>query len=445
MSRQLTVLEWRDLPIAGDEPGDGELSRREAERLHKLAATAQTNLKLGGGEGESVLQLRPRSVRAQQVVGLLADRDVTLEILPKIDSVDEAGARHVLVEMLARVLDLPIAPGELAALSQQDRALLEIIITLLTRRLFELVHRGLPRAYVRRHDDLPALRGRLDVVRQFSVRAASPQRLACEFDELSADILPNRILRTAITRLRGLSRSLENQRRLAELDFAFDGVRPFAPGEMIPFDRVILDRTHRGLAEPLMLARFILERSYQTTSSGGARGFALLFEMNTLFEEFAGRMTQRVWRDGCARVTLQGPRGHVLRREDGRPIFATKPDIYIGQPGGDVVIDTKWKRLDAKASGGRFGVGQGDIYQMMAYAHVYPVERLILLYPHHGALSRPPGLQARYFIAETEQRIEIATVDVAQSGLMGQSIRALVECGRDVPEDERFECDSAIS
>lgn len=46
----------------------------------------------------------------------------------------------------------------------------------------------LPRRYVLHYDDLAALRGRLDVERQFAVFAPSPRRLACRNDEVSADV-----------------------------------------------------------------------------------------------------------------------------------------------------------------------------------------------------------------------------------------------------------------
>jgi 5-methylcytosine-specific restriction enzyme subunit McrC len=44
-----------------------------------------------------------------------------------------------------------------------------------------------------------------------------------------------------------------------------------------------------GTASLLALAKLILGDRFQTTTAGEARGFSLLFEMNTLFEEFVGR------------------------------------------------------------------------------------------------------------------------------------------------------------
>ena len=433
MNKPLTLREWVYLPISTTQE-DGSLSPDEADRLHAVAQAAERELRLGSGESDRVLQHLRTRVRAQQVVGILAAPGIAVEILPKIDGQSEEVVRHVLVEMLAQAFNLPIARGRLAELSRQHRHLLEIIIALFCELVFRVLHRGMPRAYVAQFEDLPSLRGKLDIHRQFSTLAASPQKLACHFDELSNDILPNRILKTAIARLRGEARDPRNQRHLAELDFMIEGIRPFARGEQIPFQRLVLDRTNEGLRDPLEIARFLITGSYQTTSSGSGRGFALLFEMNTLFEEFVGRAAQRVSAHHGAFVHLQGPRNHVLHRADGRPLFATRPDIYWAHPVADILVDTKWKRLDASDSDGRMGVSQGDIYQMMAYAHVYPARRMVLLYPHHSGLKKPAGTQARFSIARSDKTVEIATIDVSRPDRVQEHFSALMREKHDTRE-----------
>lgn len=435
MSKPLTLREWSYLSVSEDGE-DGSLTAFEADRLHAVAQAAERDLRLGVGDSDRVLQHLRSRVRAQQVVGILAAAGVTVEILPKVDDQSDEAVRHVLVEMLAKAFNLPIAPGRLAELSQQHRHLLEIVIALFCDLVFRAVHRSLPRAYVTQFDDLPSLRGKLDVHRQFGTLAAAPQRLACHFDELSRNILPNRILKTAIGRLCTESLDPRNQRNLAKLDFMMDDIQPFARAERIPFQRLQLDRTNEQLRDPIGIARFLIERSYQTTSSGSARGFALLFEMNTLFEEFIGRVAQRVCCRNGARIHLQGPRNHVLRREsDGRPFFATKPDIYWAHPAADILVDTKWKRLDASDSEGRMGVSQSDVYQMMAYAHIYSARRLILLYPHHRGLQRPAGTQARFTISGSESSIEIATIDVTRPDHVPEQFSALMNSDDDAGEN----------
>lgn len=419
-----SVREWDYIPI--EEPGPGSFSRTAADRVVECAAAVRS----AGLDGERILINHPKKLRAQQVVGVIAADDVTLEILPKIDGNEsDAAARRSLVHMLAVVLDLDIVEGGLTDLGWQRDDLLEILIRLFCDRLFEALHRGLPRRYVPHEDDLAALRGRLDVKRQFTVLAASPQRLACRFDELSADIALNQIMKAAVTKLAKVARAPENQRRLAELSFAFADISA-VPVKALPWHQVVLDRTNRSWAQLLSLAKLLLGDRFQTTSSGDARGFSLLFEMNKLFEEFVGRSLVRALAGSGYEVRLQGPRGYALADlQTGQNRFATKPDITIASRGAPVlVIDTKWKRLKGAIDDPKYGVGQADVYQMMAYAHVYQCERLLLLYPHHGVLgSEAAGLTCVHRINGTDDsRIGVATVSLSNPKAAVGQLRQLL-------------------
>ncbi len=126
---------------------------------------------------------------------------------------------------------------------------------------------------------------------------------------------------------------------------------------------------------------------------------------------------------GTMSVTLQGGRLFSLSSLDhGRPLFQTKPDILIWQSGKVIhVIDTKWKRIAARIDDPKQGVSQADVYQMMAYSHLYEARRLTLLYPHHQGLGNSVGVQGRYQITGHDAVIETASVDVsAVKGIVDQ-------------------------
>ena len=417
-----TLREWEYLGIGNDVVA-GDISRQAADQL--VAAAKRSGL--GGSDGETVLVNGHSRLRAQQIVGVLVTPETTLEILPKIDGLDEGATRKLLIHMLARVLDLKIATGALTQLGWQNHDLLEVLIRLFCDQLFAVVHRGLPRRYVPHESELPALRGRLDVQRQFTVLAAIPHRLACRYDELSADIALNQIMKAAVTRLHRIARSAESQRRLSELALVFADVRA-VPVRNLPWDDVILDRTNSTWASLLSLAKLLLGERFQTTSLGSGEGFSLLFEMNTLFEEFIGRALQRALAGSCWTVHLQGPRDHVLLSEDNALRFATKPDVVVSD-GRRVrlVIDTKWKRLTGPIDDQKRGVGQADVYQMMAYAQVYRCDRVMLLYPHHDKVGDLEGRQTGHLIRGTEDaRLSIATVALADLASLDDRLRHLV-------------------
>ena len=406
--RAVQVREWEYLTV--DESGEGNtVTRQQAD---SLVAVAQ-QMRIGGRDGEAILVNGHKRLRARQVVGVLTSASTTLEILPKIDGLDEAATRKNLVHMLARVYKLDVSSGAMANLDWQRHDLLEILIALFCDKLFEVARRGLPRRYLAMADDLPALRGRLDIQRQFTVLAASPNLLACRFDELNADIPLNQTMKAAICRLQFMARASENQRKLAELNMAFADVSTVSIGELLG-KQILLDRTNAAWASVLALARLLLGGRYQTTSSGRGEGFSLLFEMNTLFEEYVARSLMRVLACTDCRVHLQGPRQHALLAETGENYFATRPDIVISRDGkNELIIDTKWKRLKGPVDDAKLGVGQADVYQMMAYSQVYRCDRLLLLYPHHIEMSGPEGLLYSHKIVGTDcSRLNVGTISL---------------------------------
>jgi len=131
--------------------------------------------------------------------------------------------------MLAVALDLKVDFGAITELAWQRETLLEILIRLFCEKLTEAVRRGMPRRYLEEEDDLPSLRGRLNVARQFTRHAVNASRLACRFDVLSADTPLNQIMRAAITHLSWTSRSSTNQQRLRELSFVYADIADVPP------------------------------------------------------------------------------------------------------------------------------------------------------------------------------------------------------------------------
>lgn len=419
-----TILEWETIRYGA---ASDEIPAHAADRIAAVATASP----LAGRGGGGVLEHGRNRLRARGVVGVIAAEGCALEILPKIDFPGEDGAemtgriRHRLVHMLAVALDLKIDAGQMTALDWQRETLLEILIRLFSEKLVDAVRRGMPRRFVEHADDLPVLRGRLDVTRQFTTLAAEPSRLACRYDALTADIALNRIMKAAVARLARIARTADNQRRLHELGFAYADIAA-VPISALPWDEVVLDRTNSRWRELLNLARLLLGERFQTTSAGANSGFSLLFEMNTLFEEYVARMLKRALADTSVRVVSQGGRLYCLETDDRRGLFQTRPDILLRR-GEEVVqiIDTKWKRIAARVDDPKQGVSQGDVYQMMAYGQLYKCDRLTLLYPHHAAMNRDDGVYTAYWVAGSVRRLETATIDISRSEMLSERLRAI--------------------
>ncbi len=407
-----TIREWERIDYGTDET---EIPELLADRV---AAAARASSFAGTG-GEGVLEHGRKGLRARGVVGVIATPGCQLEILPKIEgarerSVDHATLRERLIHMLAMARDIRIDARDVAQLGWQRDTILEVLIRLYCSRLVDAVRQGLPQEYTEQQDDLPTLRGRLDVTRQFSTLAVSPQKLACRFDQRSPDVALNQVMRATIGKLSRLAQAPDNQRALRELGFAYADISEVPPGAL-RWDLIVLDRTSTRWRELVALARLFLGDRHQQTSAGAVEGYGLLFEMNVLFEEYVARLLARALTGTDLSVAAQG--GHrdcLFEGETGR--FRTRPDVII-RHGNKIalIVDTKWKRIKG-IDDPKQGVSQADVYQLMAYGRVYECPDVVLLYPHHGGLP-PESILRPFSIAKpgAQEGFFVATLDVAGS------------------------------
>lgn len=431
----LTVHEWGRVGVhnSNGQAPDQNFTRIQA---NALLAAARSH-PLANRSGTNILVDRYSEICTQQVVGVIAAPGCSLEILPKIDaevSEDDEKVRTRLVTMLDVALGLELGDGQPLAMARQKNTLLDILIRLFADRLLVEARRGLPRTYLAQAEDLSALRGRLDVIRQFTHHAVRPDRLACRFDSLMPDTPLLRIMKACVMMLRYHARTLETQRRLDELRFLFAEVSD-VPVDALPWALVRIDRTSRRWETLLGLAKLFLKREWQRTNhdARGAQGITLLFAMNDLFETYIAALTRRALRNTEMNVHTQGGLLYCLieQGDGGRKRFQTTPDILIKRDGQTVlVIDTKWKRIARNTEDSKRGVSQADVYQMMAYARLYRCPEVMLLYPHHVGLGAET-LDAAYGILEGNERLWIASVDlVSGEAAIVERLAALVLSAR---------------
>ena len=408
-----TVREWERIDYGTDKT---EIPEAQANRIATVARTSRFS---GRGE-EGVLEHGRKGLRARGIVGVIAAPGCQLEILPKIEGSGEGDVKNTtlrkrLIHMLAVAYDLPIDDGDMTRLDWQNDTILELLIRLFCKKLTEAVRLGMPRQYIEHADDLPAMRGRLDINRQFSLLAASPQKLACQFDDFSPDTALNQVMRATVTKLARLTTASQNQRFLRELSFAYAEVADIPTTTAYNLcNRIMLDRTNQRWKNLLALARLFLSARHQQTRSGAIDGYSMLFEMSALFEKYVAKILTHTLAGTEFRVTTQGGQKYCLYEEDtGR--FKTRPDIIIRQGEQSVlIIDTKWKRIKPRIEDPKQGVSQADVYQLMAYGRLYDCPNVMLLYPHHAELLSEP-IPQRYSIAErdAEESLIVATLNLS--------------------------------
>lgn len=413
----LTVREHGTIAIDDAFVCDGRksITAVQADTLDRMSR----RLKAAGLKGDVFRHANRTTLKAQQYVGVMQVGSDAIEVIPKIDGLDERGARINLFRMLARTRRLAVHEAELARLATQNLNILEIFIRLFCDKLFAEVHRGLASRYERHSDNLPTLRGKLLTGLQATLNAFHPERFQCEFDEFTVDTPLNRVLKAAVRRLRRITQHGDNARRLAELDFTLDGVSD-VPAATLEWHRLHFDRANRRYEPLVEMARMVLQNRSQDVTSGSLDGFGLVFDMNELFEEYIGEIARATFAPDW-QVVLQGPQRYLLQdQSSGADVFQTKPDITgLRDSKPTWIIDTKWKPLDEQEH--NHGVGQADVYQMLGYAKRYGVKDIFLLYPHHDLVAAKAGIQRSFrilgeFVSPANnaggQCVHVATVDI---------------------------------
>lgn len=370
----LVVIEHQTVPIADTtECPSGSFSSRQAKELEKLSGALPKGFMTWGRD----------SVKFSSYCGVLQLTDLTIEVLPKIyGKEDQPGScRLALIRMLSKAKLLTLPKGTSANLSLQRYALLDVFILLFCEQLKIQVLQGLVRQYESTEENIPVLRGRLLINEQLKNNLAHKERLFCRYDELTADIKINQIIKFTLNLLYRFCTFNQTKKVVTEALFAFEEVS----------DQYIVLHDFKGIAFDRSTARYeglinqcdmFIRGLAPDVVAGESSAISLLFDMNRLFEAWvAAKLKPEAFKKGLT-LKEQGPRKYLAVRADtAQAVFQMRPDISLIDDDGAVVeiIDAKWKVLDSSES--KLGVSQSDLYQMVTYDSNYAPDRLTLIYP----------------------------------------------------------------
>lgn len=282
-----------------------------------------------------------------------------------------------------------------------------------------IVRRGLDRGYVPHVDDIPTVRGRIDLEGSIRLMTRHSTRLSCQFDELTHDVLHNQILKATLIRLaRHESLAPELAHRLNEARHSFfSSVRDIRLARE-HFGRVRLHRNNAFYDLLLKICRLVYEVWLPNEQAGDARFVEAIRderEMAHVFEQFVRnfyRQEQAQFRVTRRNITWDAVT--LANTGEGR-LPSMQTDISLESPTRRIIIDTKFykealqQRREASQS-----FRSENLYQLFAYlkndAALSPGEPAaegLLIYPENG-----PQLDGQFVIQG--HHVRIATVDLSQ-------------------------------
>ncbi|MCB0556886.1 MAG: restriction endonuclease [Phaeodactylibacter sp.] len=355
--------------------------------------------------------LQPAGVRFNSYVGVLQVGPLSIEILPKASR--DSGAppqlwQRLLLDMLRACRFLKVEQLSGPGLQLRPNTLLDFYLSVFFEETERLLRQGLVKDYRREDGNLRALKGRLLFHRQVRENHIHQERFSADFERYTYGHLFNRILGAALQALRHFPLGPALEVRLQRLLRQFPEVEPPADDDL-NWERLAFGRKTHRYQVAVEIALLLLRQYQPQLRAGQYPLIALLFDMNTLFEEYVYRQLSN----------LRLP-GLQVYRQASRPFWDRhylQPDIVLEYEGNRYVLDTKWKLLQ------RASPSMADLRQMYVYARYFDAPRGVLLYPRAYELADTiPTPFAADRVEEPQLSCQVVFVDIIKDGRLNKEM-----------------------
>lgn len=290
-------------------------------------------------------------------------------------------AKDLLLKMLKTLKNSPFKQSHISNLKTQNAHLLEIFVIMFLNELEMLIKKGLKSDYIECEQNRKFLKGKLLFTQNLKHNFAHKERFFTASDEFSSDIAPNKLIKSTLLLLSTRHFSTKTNARIMQSRFVFDEINPSQNYDK-DFAKCVSLRHFKAYELLLLWCKIFLKKQTFTAYQGSQNAFALLFDMNKLFESFvAWHLKRYVAHKQCEyEIKAQNKSKHLLKC-DNKDKFLLIPDI-VGFKGEKAlfIADTKWKILSVDEAK-NFSISQSDLYQIFAYLSKYACRKGYLIYP----------------------------------------------------------------
>lgn len=335
-------------------------------------------------------------IRSRGWIGVVRLQSCTIRVKPTL--IDGHRSLVKLLQYVRRIdLMRPVATDAPFVADGVD--LFDLMALLLAQACDKVLQMGPQADYMRQHEELPVMRGRLDVKSQALRRFGRIDTLICDFDERVHDIPENRWL---IRALRAARRHVDDPRVLDQVrrtSSAWEELCDDDASDLLQKPELTRSNHHYGNA--LKLAYLVLDgvAVSDLLSPGHATGFSYLLSMPRLFEEFVTCLLEELATSaGCRTVRQSSDQSVLWAVARNRSFSSVRPDLLLESSDGKVrlPVDAKYKPY------GNVKLKPSDVYQGAIYAltlaktsALKSVPACIMLHPCATGMARQQRVQVR--------------------------------------------------
>ena len=251
---------------------------------------------------------------------------------------------------------------------------INLFANVLSNRTAYLLRRGLDRGYIVEQDVLGVVRGKINISNTYLNNLLPMAKVDCTFDELSYNVIHNRILKSTLDSLLKsdeLKKDIREQLRLSYMK--------------LPPDIELLQvrkehfrglRFHRNnfFYDFLMKICELINDNYLVDENDGKKVFQDFTrkreQMQYLFESFVAKFYKKHKNEHAYEVSPQPPVRwcNVSSDEKSKELLPImRPDIVLNSENRKIILDTKYYKEALKEHHGRKRISSNNLYQMYAY------------------------------------------------------------------------------
>lgn len=243
-----------------------------------------------------------------------------------------------------------------------------LFAAILSNGIGQQLKQGLYREYIGREDDLPVLRGKLNMPGTIQNEIAHRRMLSCQYDELSENNLLNRILKTTALLLMASNKVNAQYRAALKKELLFFSCVDTVEPKVIRWSSLTFHRNNQTYQLLMGICRFVLDGMLITEEDGTRKlaAFVDSQEMYHLYEKFL----LEYFRQEHSELTVSAPQIEWQVDDGNRKELPTmQSDIVLENKKRDTVliIDAKYYQHNMQTHFDRQTVCSANIYQIFTY------------------------------------------------------------------------------
>ena len=240
----------------------------------------------------------------------------------------------------------------------------DLLSAILVKGVSTQIKRGLDKEYLLVSDEIPTIKGKIDVSESIKKQSMQKKRMCCSYDELSVDSYMNRIIKTTFFYLLKSDAGIEQKKAIKKVLVYFNEV------DIIPVNsinwKIQYNKNNKTYRMLLSICYLVLKGMLQTTEEGDIKIANFIDEqrMCRLYEKFILEFYKKEMPDlnaNASKIEWQVDDGYI----DFLPEMKT--DIMLSKEDYILVIDAKYYSHSMQTHFDVSTIHSGNIYQIFTY------------------------------------------------------------------------------